>query len=104
MPFPYIAPPRGQVAQLVEQRTENPRVGGSIPSLAILLIQPFALNTNGLGECQLVGLFWFQLVRFGPLCACWDNIRITGSMAQAIDSRPSCGPLAVRVRIAYPDI
>src|SRR3982751_2423695 len=27
----------GQVAQLVEQRTENPRVGGSIPSLAIEL-------------------------------------------------------------------
>jgi hypothetical protein len=27
--------PHGQVAQLVEQRTENPRVGGSIPSLAI---------------------------------------------------------------------
>jgi hypothetical protein len=26
--------PEGQVAQLVEQRTENPRVGGSIPSLA----------------------------------------------------------------------
>ena len=26
-------PPRAQVAQLVEQRTENPRVGGSIPSL-----------------------------------------------------------------------
>ena len=25
---------RGQVAQLVEQRTENPRVGGSTPSLA----------------------------------------------------------------------
>ena len=24
----------GQIAQLVEQRTENPRVGGSIPSLA----------------------------------------------------------------------
>ncbi len=24
----------GQVAQLVEQRTENPRVGGSTPSLA----------------------------------------------------------------------
>ena len=30
-----ILPPHGQVAQLVEQRTENPRVGGSIPSLAI---------------------------------------------------------------------
>jgi hypothetical protein len=25
--------PNAQVAQLVEQRTENPRVGGSIPSL-----------------------------------------------------------------------
>ena len=31
----YISRPNGQVAQLVEQRTENPRVGGSIPSLAI---------------------------------------------------------------------
>ncbi len=31
----YIYRPNGQVAQLVEQRTENPRVGGSIPSLAI---------------------------------------------------------------------
>ncbi len=27
----------GQVAQLVEQRTENPRVGGSIPPLATIL-------------------------------------------------------------------
>jgi hypothetical protein len=27
---------RGQVAQLVEQRTENPCVAGSIPALAIL--------------------------------------------------------------------
>ncbi len=26
--------PSGQIAQLVEQRTENPRVGGSIPPLA----------------------------------------------------------------------
>jgi hypothetical protein len=30
----------GQVAQLVEQRTENPRVGGSIPSLAIEVSPP----------------------------------------------------------------
>jgi hypothetical protein len=29
--------PDGQVAQLVEQRTENPRVDGSIPSLATIL-------------------------------------------------------------------
>jgi len=35
---------QGQVAQLVEQRTENPCVGGSIPSLAInpfKHLQPF---------------------------------------------------------------
>jgi hypothetical protein len=32
-----ILPPLGQVAQLVEQRTENPRVGGSIPPLATIL-------------------------------------------------------------------
>ena len=30
--------PNAQVAQLVEQRTENPRVGGSIPSLGIFYI------------------------------------------------------------------
>ena len=29
-------PSGGQVAQLVEQRTENPRVGGSIPPLATM--------------------------------------------------------------------
>ena len=32
-----IRVPSGQVAQLVEQGTENPRVGGSIPSLATTL-------------------------------------------------------------------
>jgi hypothetical protein len=31
-----IGPAHGQVAQLVEQRTENPRVDGSIPSLATI--------------------------------------------------------------------
>ena len=34
-PVSTIRLPFGQVAQLVEQRTENPCVGGSIPSLAI---------------------------------------------------------------------
>jgi hypothetical protein len=29
----------GQIAQLVEQRIENPRVGGSIPSLATTQIR-----------------------------------------------------------------
>jgi hypothetical protein len=40
LPPSYISRPNGQVAQLVEQRTENPRVGGSIPSLAIELSSP----------------------------------------------------------------
>ena len=32
-----------QVAQLVEQRTENPRVGGSIPPLGTTLSKSFNL-------------------------------------------------------------
>ena len=32
--------PLGEVAQLVEQGTENPCVGGSIPSLAISPVHP----------------------------------------------------------------
>ena len=32
--FYKMGHPCGQIAQLVEQRTENPRVGGSIPPLA----------------------------------------------------------------------
>ena len=36
----------GQVAQLVEQRTENPRVGGSIPPLATIL-QFLSVQTTG---------------------------------------------------------
>ncbi len=34
---------KGQVAQLVEQRTENPCVGGSIPSLATNKFNGFKL-------------------------------------------------------------
>jgi hypothetical protein len=38
----------GQVAQLVEQRTENPRVGGSIPSLATIRINAQRRQKGGL--------------------------------------------------------
>ena len=38
----------GQVAQLVEQRTENPRVGGSIPPLATISNQIPSLNSYAL--------------------------------------------------------
>ena len=38
-PGGYSAPSRAQVAQLVEQRTENPRVGGSNPPLGTTFSQ-----------------------------------------------------------------
>jgi hypothetical protein len=50
------APQRGQVAQLVEQGTENPRVGGSIPSLATLFrrVLPVALALAGCAPQDLL--------------------------------------------------
>ena len=36
----------GQIAQLVEQRIENPRVGGSIPSLATTKFNAFSLDIS----------------------------------------------------------
>src|SRR5688572_22943976 len=42
---PFRAP--GLVAQLVEQRTENPRVGGSIPSQATNLTNDLPANLDG---------------------------------------------------------
>src|SRR5690554_858975 len=47
-----IMRPCGQVAQLVEQRIENPRVGGSIPSLA-------TNKFKHLGQPLQAGLFAF---------------------------------------------
>ena len=41
-------PPYGQVAQSVEQRTENPRVGSSILSLAILSPSGFSTHYKAL--------------------------------------------------------
>ena len=40
---PHAASEYGQVAQLVEQRIENPRVGGSIPPLATIQNQLLTL-------------------------------------------------------------
>jgi hypothetical protein len=43
--FYFYSSRRGQVAQSVEQRTENPCVGGSIPPLAtIFKAQPFSVG------------------------------------------------------------
>ena len=38
-----------QVAQLVEQRTENPRVGGSIPPLGTISLKSYNLNMHSNG-------------------------------------------------------
>jgi hypothetical protein len=38
--------PSGEVAQSVERGTENPCVGGSIPSLAIPLFSPYDIPEN----------------------------------------------------------
>ena len=47
-------PVAGQIAQLVEQRTENPRVGGSIPSLTTIFLEggysPFFVFKSGAME------------------------------------------------------
>jgi hypothetical protein len=47
--------PDAQVAQLVEQRTENPRVGGSIPSLGTKTAKPRIGNWEfGIKNLELV--------------------------------------------------
>jgi hypothetical protein len=59
--------PRAQVAQLVEQRTENPRVGGSIPPLGTIknpgkptVRGPF----SGPSPCGMCQIFAKQKWRF----------------------------------------
>ena len=48
----------GEIAQLVEQRTENPRVVGSIPTLATLLRSRFARSYGG----QALFASYYQLL------------------------------------------
>ena len=52
--------PHAQVAQLVEQRTENPRVGGSIPSLGTTrrnsLQRPFLIRLRARRTLQGVSV------------------------------------------------
>ncbi len=89
---------RGQVAQLVEQGTENPRVGGSTPSLATLLLSILVPAmaacasdpcstlcvdvSRGLDECLPAwGLTWEEVgaeSRSNWLIGCqneWDEVR-----------------------------
>ena len=61
-PLAFALP--GQVAQLVEQRTENPRVGGSIPSLAMpLSVSPvFNYNATATQNWVAVTLYCVRIV------------------------------------------
>ena len=47
MIFSYFCGPEGDVAQLVEQRTENPCVSGSIPLITTILAQKVYMKTEG---------------------------------------------------------
>jgi hypothetical protein len=55
-----MRPPFGQVAQLVEQRIENPRVGGSIP--------PLATKNSAKAQLKKLGflLFGFESINIQP--------------------------------------
>ena len=50
----FCAPFLGDVAQLVEQRTENPCVGGSIPSITTSLLRGFFLSFSMVNFDNLV--------------------------------------------------
>ena len=45
---------QAQIAQLVEQRTENPRVTGSIPVLGIILLQKAAEKAKTSFFCRYI--------------------------------------------------
>ena len=54
-----------QVAQLVEQRTENPRVGGSNPPLGTILLT-FQLFIKDLGIVGQRRIRWWDTYSFRP--------------------------------------
>ena len=67
----------GQVAQLVEQGTENPRVGGSSPSLATIQIP------KGRAE------------RLGPLCCLAGDLSVALARTRSSHPLPLCGRSAL---------
>src|ERR1700741_4653672 len=70
------SPNGGQVAQLVEQRTENPRVGGSIPPLATILPKSIpVVRQHCHGTCAFP-----QLTRECHLLA-QNDLKAAGSVA-----------------------
>ena len=61
-----------QIAQLVEQRTENPRVAGSIPALGIIFLHikrilcvEFFINKKALTSDRYIHLLLSEFFSFG---------------------------------------
>ena len=50
IPQPYLQWKTAQIAQLVEQRTENPRVAGSIPALGTICGYPLGAPHAGIAH------------------------------------------------------
>ncbi len=69
----YNAASLGLVAQLVEQRIENPRVGGSIP--------PQATKNQAKSPVNMTGLFAFLVCLFllGIVSALFDCAHLSAS-------------------------
>ena len=74
-PRPLARERFAQIAQLVEQRTENPRVAGSIPALGILLGE---LGNKYGALAQLVEHLTFNQVVRGsnPRCLIFNRFHI----------------------------
>lgn len=61
----------GPVAQLVEQRIENPRVGSSIlPQATNMKAQLFSVGPFLLGS-------WRNSRAYGPFCVCHKSVRVS---------------------------
>ena len=65
-----VSPPlarQGQIAQLVEHRTENPGVAGSIPALSTFSTESPAITPRGFF------VFWPQVRGSGPEIVCYNR-------------------------------
>jgi hypothetical protein len=69
MPPAILAGHIAQIAQLVEQRIENPRVGGSIPSLGTMYEEKAAVSAAFVvsrTEAESAVDGWFTALLFSP--------------------------------------
>ena len=71
---------RGQagLTGTLREATENPRVGGSIPSLATSISQRFMVSGNELSLNQVLAPLGWLSSHFGLFWGGWDNRGIAG--------------------------